>query len=104
MFNWIFPSLYVTSIQYQSSKILETSDSVNKPFVTRKLLYRASNSNSTAPTKKHDTLLFAYSAEMYFSNEFNEIFVRVLVFFLHPMGSKLPDEQQDYTVVFVFPL
>ena len=31
--------------------------------------------------KMHDTVLFAYSAQMYFSTEFNEIFVLLLVLF-----------------------
>ena len=52
-------------------------------FIERKIqtpLHRA---------KIYDTVLFAYSAQMYFSTEFNEIFVLLLFYFLASHGFKI---------------
>ena len=115
---WVFGYfyIYVTSIMHNKNyKIFMKLCTVYKPFLTRKLVFRASDSSSTARAKyaQHN---YIFCDRMYFSTEFNELFLLVLIashynsiyiektVFPLPhvlQNSPLPDKQQDYTVVFL---
>ena len=71
--------IYVTSILHNKKikNIYETS--VNKPFVTRKLVFKAADSSSAARAKDAQHISVCSSDRVYFSTELNEIFLLVLV-------------------------
>ena len=59
------------------TNIYETLYSVNKPFLSRKLIFIASYSSSAARTKEAGHTFVC--DRVYFSTEFNEIFLLVFI-------------------------
>ena len=73
--------IYGTSILHNKkiTNIYETLYSVNKTFLTGKLFFRASDSSAAAQANYARHTFVCSSDRMYFSTEFLEIFLLVLI-------------------------